>query len=73
MLFLDFSIEVPNLQRSFLIKKDPFPFYINNMHYLDSNIPSKIFYASVGLEILRIARTTTDLINMVICVNPFLT
>ena len=33
------------------------------MPYLDSNIPSKVFYASVGSEILRIARI--DLINMV--------
>ena len=33
------------------------------MPYLDSNIPSKVFYALVGSEILRIART--DLINMV--------
>ena len=42
------------------------------MPYLDSNIPFKIFYASVGSEILCIARTTTDLINTVTRVNPFL-
>ena len=32
-------------------KTDTFPFYINYMAHLDSNIPSKIFYASVGSEI----------------------
>ena len=42
------------------------------MPYLDSNIPSKIFYALVGSEILRIAGTTTDLINMVARVNLLL-
>ena len=46
-------------------KRDTFPFYINCKSYLDSNIPSKIFSASVGSEILGIARTTIDLINMV--------
>ena len=35
------------------------------MPYLDSNIPSKIFYASIASEVVRIARTTMDLINMV--------
>ena len=30
------------------------------MPYLDSNIPSKPFYASVSLEIFHIARTATD-------------
>ena len=42
------------------------------MPYLDSNILSKIFYALVGSEILRIAGTTTDLINMVARVNLLL-
>ena len=39
------------------------------MPSLDSNIPSKIFYASVGSEILRIARAIMDLTNMVPRVN----
>ena len=61
---------IENLQFSSLIKEMPFPF--NCMPYLDSNIPFNIFYASVGSEILCIARTTTDLINTVTRVNPFL-
>lgn len=65
-------IELQNLQTNFFDKIDAFPFYINSMPYLDSNMLSKIFYASVGSEILRIARTTTDLIRMVICPNLLL-
>ena len=41
-------------------------------YYLDSNIPSKIFYVSIGSDILRIARKATDLINMVTSVALFL-
>jgi len=43
------------------------------MPFLDSNIPSKIFYASVGSEILRIARTTSNLHDLVTRVNALLT
>ena len=39
------------------------------MLYLDSNIPSKIFYDSISSKILRIARKTADLINLVTHVN----
>ena len=45
--------------------RDVFPFYINRIHYFNSNTPSKVFYASVGSEAPCIARTTTDLIKMV--------
>lgn len=43
------------------------------MSCLDSNIPSTIFHASVSFEILRIARTTTELNNIVQRVNLWLT
>ena len=71
--FLDLSVEVHD--RKFttnLFDKDAFPFYINCMHCLGSNIPSKIFYAAVDSQIFSIARTTTDLINMVMHVNLLL-
>ena len=42
------------------------------MFCMDSNKPSKIFYVWIGSEVLCIARTTTDLINMVIPVNILL-
>ena len=42
------------------------------MLYLDSNIPSQIFYDSISSKILRIARKTADLINLVTHVNVLL-
>ena len=42
------------------------------MLYLDSNIPSKIFYDSISSKILGIARKTADLINLVTHVNVLL-
>ena len=42
------------------------------MLYFDSKKPYKIFYASIASEILFIARTTTDLINMLKRVNLLL-
>ena len=64
---LDHTIEVQdkNFTTELFDKRDALPFYINRMPYLDSNIPSKIFYASIGSEVLRITRTTMGLINMV--------
>ena len=61
---------IKNLQVSFLIKNMSFPFI--SMLYLHSNIPSKIFYASISSEITRIVRKTTNLINIVTHVNPLL-
>ena len=69
------SIEVKkwNLPLSRLIRDMPFlPFYINRMSYCDSNIPSKKFYGLIGSEVLRIARATTDLINMEASINLLL-
>ena len=37
------------------------PFSIIRMPDLSSNMPSKIFYASLGDESLRIVRSTTEL------------
>ena len=42
------------------------------MPYLDSNIPSEIFYTSVVLEILCVTKITTDLTNMVVHVYLWL-
>ena len=39
------------------------------MPYLDSNILFEIFYELAGSELLRIAWTTTDMINMVLLMN----
>jgi len=72
--FLDISITIDNKRFSTKLydKRDSFPFYINRVPFLESNIPSKIFYASVSSEILRIARTTSDLHNLIPRVNSLL-
>ena len=61
---MDFSIEVKvrKFTTELFGKRYVFPFYINHLPYDDSNIASKIYYASVSSEILRIARTV--LINI---------
>ena len=41
-------------------ERDSFPFSIVRMSYLSTNAPSKIFCASLEIEILRIGITTTD-------------
>ena len=66
--FLDLSIRIQNGKfiTSLFDKRDNFPFNIVRMPFSSSNMPSKIFYSSIGAEILRIARTTTktdDFIN----------
>ena len=61
--FLDLEISVSD-NKTFLVKpydkRDSFPFSIVRMPFLCSNIPSKIFYSSMGAEILRMARTTNQ-------------
>ena len=52
-------------------EKDVFALYINNVPYLDSNIPfkkKKKIHDFIGSEILRIARTTRYMINMVLLI-----
>ena len=60
--FLDLSIKIADgkFHTCLYDKRDAFPFSIVRMPYLSSNMPSKIFYASVGSEILRLARTNTS-------------
>ena len=60
--FLDLDIKIRN--NKFVLglydKREHFPFSIVRMPYITSNMPSKIFYSSLGAEILRIGRTTND-------------
>ena len=72
-LYLSMEVHHRKFPTGLFDKRDAYPLYINCMSYLDSNIPSKIFNASIGSDILHIARTaTTDLINMVKRVNILL-
>ena len=68
--FLHISIEGYEMKfTSELFDKRDFLFF--PMLYFDSKKPCKIFYASIASEILLFARATTDLINMLKCVNLF--
>ena len=60
-LFLNLSIEVHDRKffGKLFNKRDAFPYFINRMPYLDSDIPSEIFYALIGSHILCIAKTAT--------------
>ena len=60
--FLDLHIKIDNnkFALSLYDKRDNFPFSIVRMPYASSNIPSKVFYSSLGAEILRIGRTTSN-------------
>ena len=72
--FLDLSIEVHDgkFTTNVFHRRNLIPFCINLMPYLDSNIPSKTFYALVRSETLHVARSATDLTNMVTRVNLLL-
>ena len=65
---LDLSIIIENkkLKTQLYDERDGFLFSIVLMPHLDSNIPSDIYYASIGSEILKFARSTSD-------INTFLT
>ena len=58
--FLDLKIELKDrsFETSLFDKRDDFPFSIVRMPYRESNMPSRIFYSSIGAEVLRIARTS---------------
>ena len=58
--FLDLKINIKGqmFDTSLFDKRDDFPFDIVRMPYKSSNIPSKIFYSSLGAKILRIGRAT---------------
>ena len=59
--FLDLNIAIKNNKFSISLydKRDGFPFSIVRMPYRSTNMPSSIFYSSIGAEILRIARATS--------------
>ena len=57
-LDLDITIKDDIFVYKLFDKRDTFPFFIVRMPHLSSNIPSSIFYGSIFIEILRIARCT---------------
>ena len=61
--FLDLCITKKDRQLSMNLfdKRDDFPFSIVRMPFSTSNIPSTMFYASIGAEILRISRVNSNI------------
>ena len=59
--FLDLNIKIVDKRFTISLydKRDGFPFNIVRLPYASSNMPSNIFYSSVGAEVLRIARATS--------------
>ena len=59
--YLDLGLEVKEKQISSNLydKRNAFNFSIVRFPYRCSNIPSKMFYATISAEILRIARATS--------------
>ena len=73
--FLDIDITITNKKfiTSLYDKRNAFPFSIVKMPYKCSNIPSTMFYSSIGAEILRIARACTDTNNFYQSTKPLVT
>ena len=61
--FLDLDISIVNnrFQTKLFDKRDNFSFAIVRLPFLSSNMPSKMFYSSLGAEFLRICRATSKL------------
>ena len=73
--FLDLDLNITD--RKFNIKlfdkRDTFPFDIVRMPFILSNMPSTIFYSSIGAEILRISRVSNNGHNFIAASRTLLT
>jgi hypothetical protein len=60
--FLDLNITIINKQFECKLydKRDAFPFYIVRFPYKSSNMPLRMFYSTIGAEILRICRASSQ-------------
>ena len=63
--FLDLEItkEDGHFNTKLYDKRDDFPFSIVRLPFLSSNIPTSMFYSSIGAEILRIGRVSSSTCN----------
>ena len=59
-LELSTDIENNTCKTKFYEKREAFPLLVIQIPHLDSNIPLNIYYASIGSEILKFARTASD-------------
>ena len=59
-LDLDLTLDGKQVAIKLFDKRDHFPFSITRLPFASSNIPSYMFYASIGAEILRIGRVSSN-------------
>ena len=73
--FLDLDLKIAERQFSISLfdKRDAFPFSIVRMPHRKSNIPTNMFYATLGSEVLRIGRTTSHLDDFLTSTSSLLT
>jgi RecG-like helicase len=71
--FLDMNISIINnkFDHKLYDKRDTYNFSIVRFPYKHSNIPSKMFFSSIGAETLRICRATSDYNNFLKSSSPF--
>ena len=62
---LDIKISGEEFIYKLFDKRDEFSFSVVRMPYIDSNIPSYIFYGTILSEIVRIARSTLLLDDLI--------
>jgi len=72
--YLDLGLEIEDKQMSSNLydKRNAFNFSIVRFPYRSSNIPSKMFYATISAEVLRIAKATSKYSFFLECVHTLL-
>ena len=72
--YLDLGLEIneKRISSNLYDKRNAFNFSIVRLPYRCSNIPSKMFYATISAEILRIARATSKYTFFLNCVQTLL-
>ena len=72
--FLDLQIVIKgrSFETALFDKRDSFPFSIVRMPFKSSNMPSKIFYATIGAEILRIGRVSSSSAAFILSAKPLI-
>ena len=72
--FLDLEITKENgyFSTKLFDKRDEFPFSIVRLPFASSNIPTNMFYSSIGAEILRIGRVSSSADNFLSSCNTLI-
>ena len=72
--FLDLNIKIENrsFTTSLFDKRNDFGFNITRLPYKSSNIPCRMFYASIAAETLRICRATSSMEKVIVSIKNLL-